>query len=74
MGEAVKARDVKVGDTVMCCATRAYDHLPRPVVVTRINTASGTKRIAFAYEDDRRGKGPGVTVSYRPDETVVLPA
>jgi hypothetical protein len=69
----VKARDVRAGDTVMCCQS-SIGHTPRPVRVTRILTAPGTKRIAFAYDDDQRnGKGPGITASYQPGDDVATP-
>lgn len=71
----MKARDVRPGDTVMCCRERTWDHLPHPVEVQRIIRARGTKRIAFGYID-RSGAARdtnGITQSYLPDETVVTP-
>jgi hypothetical protein len=67
----VKARDVRVGDTVRCCAGSNW--CPgRSVVVARIEQPPGSTFIAFGYHDDTKAARDtfGITVGYRPDAEV----
>lgn len=67
----MKARDVRVGDTVRCC--RGSNWCPgRDVIVARIEQPPGSTLIAFGYYDDGPGARDtnGITVGYRPEAEV----